>query len=76
MISAFANPGMPPLMSPESQSPGLMGLARLKLDDPKTKVAMALMGQQIGKMGQGFTPPPIPPRPRQARFDMHGNPVG
>lgn len=76
MISALANPEIPPLMSPESQSPGLMGLARLKMADPKTKLAMALMGQQLGKMGQAMAPQPIPQSPRPQRFDMNGNFVG
>lgn len=76
MISSLANPDMPPLMSPESQSPGLMGLAKLKMQDPKAKLAMAMMGQQLGQMGQALAPQPMPQSPRPQRFDMNGNFVG
>ncbi|MGL5935368.1 MAG: hypothetical protein ACRCZI_07065 [Cetobacterium sp.] len=79
MLSALANPGMPPLMAAESQSPGLMGLAKANFQetmaDPKrAKVAQAMMGQAMGGLSKMFAPAQIPDRPRQT--DMYGNPIG
>jgi hypothetical protein len=80
MVSALANPNMPPLMSPESQSPGLMALGKANFkenmaDPAKNKIAMAMMGQGLGQLGKGlFGAQPIQRGPSQ--FDMNGNPIG
>lgn len=79
MVSAFANPGMPPLMAPEAQQAGLMSIGKANFmenmkDPSKQKVMGAMMGQALQKLGQGFTNQPMPDR--QPRFDMYGNPLG
>lgn len=61
MLSPFDNPEGPPIMSAEAQQPSLFrqGLANFKgnANTPQGKVMMALMGQQLGKMGNMFAPP-------------------
>lgn len=86
MQSAFSNPNMPSLMSPESQSPGLFALGKAKLgemgqnfqqnmSDPKKAVAQSMLMNSLQKMGQGFFgAPQMAQRPSQ--FDMNGNPIG
>ena len=79
MESAFANPNMPPLMSPESQSPGLfaVGKANVKesMSDPmKSKIATAMLGNALSQIGKGLSAAPIERKP--SRFDLYGNPIG
>lgn len=80
MVSALANPGLPPLMPPESQAPGLLALGKANFqenmaDPKKSKVAMAMLGQSLGQIGKGFFgAQPIQRSP--SPFDMHGNPIG
>lgn len=86
MLSALSNPNMPPLMSPESQSPGLFSLGKAKLgemgqnfqqnmSDPKKQVAQTMLMNSIKQMGQGFFGAPQMQR-RPSQFDMNGNPIG
>lgn len=80
MVSAFANPNMPPLMAPEAQQAGLMSIGKANFqenmkDPAKNKVMGAMMGQALSQMGKGlFGAPQIPDR--QPRFDPYGNPLG
>ena len=80
MQSALANPNMPPLMSPESQAPGLLALGKANFqenmaDPKKNKVATAMLGQQLAQIGKGiFGAQPIQRGP--SPFDMNGNPIG
>ena len=64
MISAFANPNQPPLMSAESQE------AALPMDPQKKKVMMAMMGQQMSKMGNMFSPQPM--TRQSSPLDLYG----
>ena len=74
MISAFANPNQPPLISAEAQEPSMLrqGLANFQqaAGTPKGKVAMAMMQQQLGKMGTMFAPQPMTREP--SPLDMYG----
>ena len=59
MVSAFENPKMPPLMSPESQKPGLfaIGKANFKenMKDPrKSAIVQSMLLQSLGQMGGGL----------------------
>lgn len=80
MVSAFANPNMPPLMAPEASQAGLLDVGKANFmenmkNPAKGKVMNAMMGQALQKMGQGlFGPQQLPDR--QPRFDMYGNPLG
>ena len=80
MVSALANPGIPPLMSAESQAPGLFAVGKANFqqnmaDPAKSKVANAMLGQQLAQIGKGlFSAQPIQRGP--SRFDMNGNPIG
>ena len=64
MISAFANPNQPPLMSAESQE------AAMPMDDNKKKVMLAMMGQQMSKMGNMFAPQPM--TRQSSPLDLYG----
>ena len=64
MISAFANPNQPALMSAESQE------AAMPMDDNKKKVMMAMMGQQMSKMGNMFAPQPM--TRQSSPLDLYG----
>jgi hypothetical protein len=80
MVSAFSNPGLPPLMAPEAQSPGLFGLGKSNFtqamaDPAKNKIANAMLGQQLSKIGQGFFAPALM-QGSQRKFDSYGNPLG
>ena len=74
MISAFANPNEPPLISAESQQPSLFrqGLANFQQSagTPQGKVMMALMQQQMGKMGNMFAPQPM--TRQSSPLDLYG----
>lgn len=70
---------MPPMMSPESQAPGLFSLAKANMQesmaDPKrAKVVQAMMPGAMGQISKMFAPAQIPDRQRQT--DMYGNPIG
>lgn len=64
MISAFANPNQPPLMSAEAQD------AAMPMDPQKKKVMMAMMGQQMSKMGNMFAPQPM--TRQSSPLDLYG----
>jgi hypothetical protein len=66
MISAFANQNQPPLMSAEAQEHAMP----FGSDPKRNKVAMALMGQQIGKMGGMFAPQPM--TRQESPMDIYG----
>jgi hypothetical protein len=78
MLSAYDNPDQPLLMSSESQSPPMWRVARANMGqamkDPKTQVAMAMIAQQMARMGQGNTAPMQRSNP-MAGFDLYGNPI-
>ena len=80
MISAFENPDMPPLMSQESQTPPWWKVAQSNakgaLGDPKQQIAMAMLTQQLSKMGNSMQPQPMQRRDPLAGFDLYGNPQG
>lgn len=70
MISAFGNPNQPPIMSPEAQDPAMWNVMKANvgqgmntfsqsMNDPKNKLVMAMMMQQLGKAGQGFAAPKL-----------------
>ena len=42
MLSAFTDPDLPPLLSPESQQPGLLSLAGAKFKGMKSMICMAI----------------------------------
>lgn len=67
MLSALGNPDLPPMMAPEAQDPSLFGQwqanANENANSPKGKVAMALLQQQLGKMGTMFNPGLMPHQP-------------
>lgn len=77
MVSSQENPNRPPLMSPESQDPSLfrVGLANMQdsMKGPKGQVALALLQQQLGKIGQSFAP--VPFGHQQTPLDQYGNPI-
>lgn len=79
MISSQANPDMPPLMSPESQSPSpfRVGLANLNesMSGPRGKIAMAMMQQSLGSLGKRFNPGQMTQR-HATQQDIYGNPIG
>ena len=59
MVSAFKNPTMPPLMSPESQKPGLFAIGkanfRENMKDPrKSAILQSMLLQSLGQMGGGL----------------------
>lgn len=77
MISAFDNPNQPPLMSAEAQDPSLFrqGLSNFKdsANTPQGKVMLAMMQQQMGKMGNMFAPQPMTRNP--SPLDLYGQPT-
>lgn len=79
MLSAFTDPDLPPLLSPESQQPGLLSLAGAKfkgmMQDPTKKVGQALFLQQLQKMGPGLLSPGLIQK-RPQKYDMYGNLLG
>lgn len=80
MISSMANPGMPPLMAPEAQAPGLFAVGKANfqqnMKDPgKNKVMSAMLGQSMQQLGQGLAGAPVIQR-SPSRFDMNGNLIG
>lgn len=80
MLSSLANPGMPPLMSPEAEAPGMFALGKMNFqnnmkDPAKSKIANAMLSQSLAQIGKGFLGgQPIQRSP--SRFDMNGNPIG
>lgn len=78
MMSSMANLTQPPLMSAAAQDPSLFrqGLANFKenANTPQGKVAMAMMQQQLGKMGGALRPGLMTRRP--SPFAVYGQPVG
>lgn len=59
MVSAFSNPTMPPLMSPEAQSPGLFALGKANfkenMKDPrKSAILQSMLMQSLGQLGGGL----------------------
>ena len=59
MVSAFKNPKMPPLMSPESQKPGLFALGKANfremMSDPrKAAILSSMLAQSLGQIGGGM----------------------
>lgn len=79
MISSMG--AMPPLMSPESQSPPMWRVAQANMkdvaSDPKSMIALAMLQQQLGKSaGQMMgAPGPMAGGSRQGmpQFDLYGN---
>ena len=80
MLSAFDNPNQPPMMSPESQSPPFWRVAQANrndfMKDPKAQIALAMMQQQLAKMGGMGGGGMMPQRNPMAGFDPNGNMVG
>ena len=78
MISAFDNPGQPPMMSPESQSPPLYRVAGANMNqgmkDPKAQIALAMLAQQMARMGGGGAVP-MQNSGMAPKFDLYGNPI-
>lgn len=59
MISAFNNPNQPPLMSPESQKPGLFALGKANfmesMKDPrKAAILQSMLMQSLQRFGPGM----------------------
>lgn len=81
MLSAFDNTDQPPMMSPESESPSWYRIAQANrsqaMGDPKQRMMMALLAQQLGQSGQGLAGgPPALMQKRQMNvpgFDIYGN---
>jgi len=77
MLSAMGNQNMPPLMPPEAETPSLfrqgMANAQENMKSPKGQVAMAMLQQQLGKMGGMFAPGQMTRQPSQV--DQYGNPI-
>lgn len=75
MLSAFENPNQPPMMSPESQSPEWWRVAQANVKDvagdPRAKIALAMMAQQLSKMGQPMQMPGG--GGSMGNFDPYGN---
>lgn len=69
----------PPGMTPESQQPPWWRVAQANTQsftgDPKNQVMMALLSQQLAKMGQAMGPQPIQRRDNMAAFDLYGMPA-
>ena len=82
MVSAFSNPGQPPLMSAESQSPGLFALGKANfkenMKDPrKSAILQSMLMQSLGQIGGGAMGggqmgggPRMQPRPSFNPMDM------
>lgn len=78
----FTDPSMPPLMSPESQSPSLFNVARANFgqsmkDPKKAAILQAMLTQSLSKIGQGLGGGgAMTNRGSQApQFDLYGNMV-
>ena len=59
MVSAFKNPNQPPLMSPESQKPGLFALGKANfkenMKDPrKAAILQSMLMQSLSQIGGGM----------------------
>lgn len=83
MESAYSNLNQPPLMSPESQDPPWWKVTQANtqqaMGDPKQRVMMAMLMQQLGKAGQGLAggaPGQMAgPQAMIPGFDLYGMPT-
>lgn len=82
--NAFANPNQPYGMAPQSESPPWWRVAQSNAKgfsaDPKNQVAMAMLAQQLSKMGPGMSgmglqQPQAGSHLMVPGFDLYGNPI-